>query len=203
MTISISPLSPGGRGSPSPEPPSGGRGLPEAAGAAGALGEVEAGSGSPGQGPGGRAEHPGVPAEGGRCRGLDRGDGETLLGRDRAGSGAVGLADGGGGPGRKFPKSPPAPALPLAAGCLGARCSQGWVPKYSLPNPWPPQEVMVNVSDLGQDLEHCQQLHRQLRKLRGVWAGVRCPASGNGDQCGLWSQRRALVSALCSRPALA
>ncbi|CAN0540377.1 unnamed protein product [Rangifer tarandus platyrhynchus] len=32
-------------------------------------------------------------------------------------------------------------------------------------------EVMVNVSDLGQDLEHCQQLHRQLRKLRGVWAG--------------------------------
>uniref|UniRef100_A0A452DXD2 Spectrin beta, non-erythrocytic 5 n=1 Tax=Capra hircus TaxID=9925 RepID=A0A452DXD2_CAPHI len=32
-------------------------------------------------------------------------------------------------------------------------------------------EVMVNVSNLGQDLEHCQQLHRQLRKLRGVWAG--------------------------------
>ncbi|XP_061286842.1 spectrin beta chain, non-erythrocytic 5 isoform X2 [Bos javanicus] len=32
-------------------------------------------------------------------------------------------------------------------------------------------EVMVNVSDLGQDREHCQQLHRQLRKLRGVWAG--------------------------------
>ncbi|XP_055291885.1 spectrin beta chain, non-erythrocytic 5 [Moschus berezovskii] len=32
-------------------------------------------------------------------------------------------------------------------------------------------EVMVNVSDLGQDLEHCQQLHRQLHKLRGVWAG--------------------------------
>uniref|UniRef100_A0A8C6D7R2 Spectrin beta, non-erythrocytic 5 n=1 Tax=Moschus moschiferus TaxID=68415 RepID=A0A8C6D7R2_MOSMO len=32
-------------------------------------------------------------------------------------------------------------------------------------------EVMVNVNDLGQDLEHCQQLHRQLRKLRGVWAG--------------------------------
>ncbi|XP_043327488.1 spectrin beta chain, non-erythrocytic 5 [Cervus canadensis] len=31
-------------------------------------------------------------------------------------------------------------------------------------------EVMVNVSNLGQDLEHCQQLHRQLRKLRGVWA---------------------------------
>lgn len=28
MTISISPLSPGGRGSPSTEPPSGGRGLP-------------------------------------------------------------------------------------------------------------------------------------------------------------------------------
>ncbi|XDA78301.1 hypothetical protein R6Z07F_008401 [Ovis aries] len=33
------------------------------------------------------------------------------------------------------------------------------------------KEVMVNVSDLGQDLEHCQQLHRQLRKLPGVWAG--------------------------------
>ncbi|KAF4017333.1 hypothetical protein G4228_009075 [Cervus hanglu yarkandensis] len=32
------------------------------------------------------------------------------------------------------------------------------------------REVMVNVSNLGQDLEHCQQLHRQLRKLRGVWA---------------------------------
>ena len=39
----------------------------------------------------------------------------------------------------------------------------------------------MNVSDLGQDREHCQQLHRQLRKLRGVWAGVRCPASGNSD----------------------
>lgn len=39
----------------------------------------------------------------------------------------------------------------------------------------------MNVSDLGQDLEHCQQLHRQLRKLPGVWAGVRCPASGNSD----------------------
>lgn len=40
----------------------------------------------------------------------------------------------------------------------------------------------MNVSNLGQDLEHCQQLHRQLRKLRGVWARVRCPASGNSDQ---------------------
>lgn len=40
---------------------------------------------------------------------------------------AVGLADGGGSPGRKFAKSPPASALPLAAGCLGARCPQGWV----------------------------------------------------------------------------
>lgn len=138
MTISISPLSPGGRGSPSTEPPSGGRDLSEAAGAAGALGEVEAGSGSPGQGPGGQAEHPGVPAESGCCRGLDPGDGETLLGRDRAGGGAVGLADGGGVPGRKFPKSPPAPALPLAAGCLGARYPQGWVLRVQPSQPMAP-----------------------------------------------------------------
>ncbi|XP_019500408.1 PREDICTED: spectrin beta chain, non-erythrocytic 5 [Hipposideros armiger] len=32
-------------------------------------------------------------------------------------------------------------------------------------------EVMVNIGDLGQDLEHCLQLRRQLRELRGVWAG--------------------------------
>ncbi|KAB0401288.1 hypothetical protein E2I00_000787, partial [Balaenoptera physalus] len=36
-------------------------------------------------------------------------------------------------------------------------------------------EVMVNIGDLGQDLEHCLQLHRRLRKLRGVWAGIRRP----------------------------
>ncbi|KAF5925525.1 hypothetical protein HPG69_001972 [Diceros bicornis minor] len=32
-------------------------------------------------------------------------------------------------------------------------------------------EVMVNVGDLGQDLEHCLQLRRRLRRFRGVWAG--------------------------------
>ncbi|XP_057577784.1 spectrin beta chain, non-erythrocytic 5 [Hippopotamus amphibius kiboko] len=32
-------------------------------------------------------------------------------------------------------------------------------------------EGMVNVGDLGQDLEHCLQLQRRLLKLRGVWAG--------------------------------
>uniref|UniRef100_A0A4X1V167 Calponin-homology (CH) domain-containing protein n=1 Tax=Sus scrofa TaxID=9823 RepID=A0A4X1V167_PIG len=32
-------------------------------------------------------------------------------------------------------------------------------------------EVMVNISDLGHDLEHCLQLRRQLRQLPGVWAG--------------------------------
>lgn len=43
-----------------------------------------------------------------------------------------------GGPGRKFPKSPPAPALPLAAGCLGARCSQDWVPRVQPSQPMAP-----------------------------------------------------------------
>ena len=51
----------------------------------------------------------------------------------------------------------------------------------------------MNVSNLGQDREHCQQLHRQLRKLRGVWAGVRCLHQEIVTQRGLWSQRRALV----------
>ncbi|XP_073733567.1 spectrin beta chain, non-erythrocytic 5 [Callorhinus ursinus] len=32
------------------------------------------------------------------------------------------------------------------------------------------REAMVNLGDLGQDLEHCLQLRRQLRKLPGVWA---------------------------------
>ncbi|XP_057162138.1 LOW QUALITY PROTEIN: spectrin beta chain, non-erythrocytic 5 [Ursus arctos] len=31
-------------------------------------------------------------------------------------------------------------------------------------------EAMVNLGDLGQDLEHCLQLRRRLRKLPGVWA---------------------------------
>uniref|UniRef100_G1MDF6 Spectrin beta, non-erythrocytic 5 n=1 Tax=Ailuropoda melanoleuca TaxID=9646 RepID=G1MDF6_AILME len=31
-------------------------------------------------------------------------------------------------------------------------------------------EVMVNLGDLGQDLEHCLQLRRRLRRLPGVWA---------------------------------
>uniref|UniRef100_A0A667H474 Spectrin beta, non-erythrocytic 5 n=1 Tax=Lynx canadensis TaxID=61383 RepID=A0A667H474_LYNCA len=31
-------------------------------------------------------------------------------------------------------------------------------------------EVMVDMGDLGRDLEHCLQLRKQLRKLRGVWA---------------------------------
>ncbi|XP_032336758.1 spectrin beta chain, non-erythrocytic 5 [Camelus ferus] len=39
-------------------------------------------------------------------------------------------------------------------------------------------EVMVDVGDLGQDLEHCLQLRRRLHKLQGVWAGVRGPHGG-------------------------
>ncbi|XP_025775020.1 spectrin beta chain, non-erythrocytic 5 [Puma concolor] len=31
-------------------------------------------------------------------------------------------------------------------------------------------EAMVDMGDLGRDLEHCLQLRKQLRKLRGVWA---------------------------------
>lgn len=108
----MSPLSPGGGGSPGTEPPSGGRGLPEAAGTAGALGEAEAGSGPPQPGPGGQAELLGVPAKSRHCRGLDPGDGETQPGRDRAVIGASGLTDGGGSPSREFPKFPPAPIPP-------------------------------------------------------------------------------------------
>ncbi|XP_032273432.1 spectrin beta chain, non-erythrocytic 5 [Phoca vitulina] len=32
------------------------------------------------------------------------------------------------------------------------------------------REALVNLGDLGQDLEHCVQLRRRLRKLPGVWA---------------------------------
>lgn len=36
----------------------------------------------------------------------------------------------------------------------------------------------MNLGDLGQDLEHCVQLRRRLRKLPGVWARVRGPCGG-------------------------
>lgn len=38
--------------------------------------------------------------------------------------------------------------------------------------PWPLQEAMVNLGELGQDLEHCLQLRKRLRELPGVWAEV-------------------------------
>lgn len=34
------------------------------------------------------------------------------------------------------------------------------------PNPWPPQERMVNSGDTGLNLEHCLQLCKQFRKLQ-------------------------------------
>ena len=66
----------------------------------------------------------------------------------------------------------------------------------------------MNIGDLGQDLEHCLQLHRLLRKLRGVWAGVRGPCQCIPHQeavttHGLWSQMWALMSAPRLRPELA
>lgn len=46
-----------------------------------------------------------------------------------------------------------------------------------------PQEVTVNVGDLGRDLEHCLQLHRRLREFRGVWAGVRALCQEKSAKC--------------------
>lgn len=42
-------------------------------------------------------------------------------------------------------------------------------------HPRPSQEVMVNVGDLGQDLEHCLKLRWRLREFRGTSTGVRGP----------------------------
>lgn len=40
----------------------------------------------------------------------------------------------------------------------------------------------MNIGDLGQDLEHCLKLRKQLREFRGVWAGVRRPCLGEVGQ---------------------
>lgn len=40
----------------------------------------------------------------------------------------------------------------------------------------------MNIGDLGQDLEHCLKLRRQLREFRGIWAGVRRPCLGEVSQ---------------------
>lgn len=75
----------------------------------------------------------------------------------------------------------------------------------------------MNVGDLGQDLEHCLQLRKQLHMFRGVWAGVRGPsmerAAGASPHWeiklrvvtrqGLWSLMWALVSAPHLLPARA
>nr|KAF6487643.1 spectrin beta, non-erythrocytic 5 [Rousettus aegyptiacus] len=41
-------------------------------------------------------------------------------------------------------------------------CAEAWIQDM---------EVVVNIGDLGQDLEHCLKLRKQLREFRGVWAG--------------------------------
>lgn len=75
----------------------------------------------------------------------------------------------------------------------------------------------MNIGDLGQDLEHCLKLRKQLREFRGVWAGVRRPCLGevgqripalgataqSTDEYGLWSHMWAQVAAPHSLPARA
>lgn len=36
-----------------------------------------------------------------------------------------------------------------------------------------PQEVMINIGDVGNDYEHCLQLIRKLNEFRGATSGVR------------------------------
>lgn len=36
-----------------------------------------------------------------------------------------------------------------------------------------PQEVMINVGDVGNDYEHCLQLMKKLNEFRGATSGVR------------------------------
>lgn len=53
--------------------------------------------------------------------------------------------------------------------------------------PGPSQEVMVNISDQGQDHEHCLRLYRQLRKFQSTMvAGVRGPAQEGLAQHPVW-----------------
>ena len=66
----------------------------------------------------------------------------------------------------------------------GAGHTWGW-DSERLPQtltPRPRQEAMVDMGDLGQDLEHCLQLRRQLHKLRGVWAQVWGPCGAEVSQ---------------------
>lgn len=115
----------------------------------------------------------------------------------------------GGSPSGKFPKPPPVPTLlqGLVPWCWGSEHRPQTL------TPRPPQEVMVNLGDLGQDLEHCLQLRRRLRRLPGVWAQVRGPCWGRGqsacphggqncsEQPPSMGEGRAPPAALCLLPA--
>ncbi|XP_064148191.1 spectrin beta chain, non-erythrocytic 5 isoform X4 [Loxodonta africana] len=61
------------------------------------------------------------------------------------------------------------------------------------------KEGMLNVSELGQDLEHCLQLSRQLCTFRGTLAGVRGPCLGRGQP---WPPLLGKTSAVTEQGAL-
>lgn len=52
----------------------------------------------------------------------------------------------------------------------------------------------MNIGDLGQDLEHCLKLRRQLREFRGVWAGVRRPGRGRPVHPPHWEIQLSVVT---------